>query len=366
METLQSWAEIGERVTEARRAAGLSQADLARRVGMDRTALVRVEAGERRVSALELMRFAEQLDVPPAHLMTRPPEAVVSRRTRLDEGADLASRERYRLDAALQTHVRHAEWLVGRGFLSPSEPVPPPKSVDQQSAVDLARRARQAVGAPTGPLGSLATVAEHLGLYLTVVDQDVDGASVLLDGLGVAVVGGRADPGRRRWTAAHEIGHHLLQDAYHSDVGIGTSRDDREQVIELFAGEFLLPEDDLRSAWSAGVSELGPRMLLVRLAGRYRLSWSAVVWLAGRAGLTESDETRHLRAHNPVRGDFLAVCGNEPPPDLEVGATGEQWKRAVMAAWNAGAVTAARVVELLHGTITADDLPTGSSLDGDL
>ncbi|HEY9476624.1 MAG TPA: helix-turn-helix transcriptional regulator [Mycobacteriales bacterium] len=60
-ETLRSWTEIGERVAEARRAAGLSQADLAGRVGMDRTALVRVEAGERKVSALELMRLAEQL-----------------------------------------------------------------------------------------------------------------------------------------------------------------------------------------------------------------------------------------------------------------------------------------------------------------
>ena len=104
-------------------------------------------------------------------------------------------------------------------------------------------------------------------------------------------------------------------------------------------------------------------MLLFKLAGRYRLSWSAVVRLAGRAGLTEPDEAQQLRAHNPVRGDFLAVCGNEPSPDLEVGATGEQWRRAVLAAWNAGAVTAARVVELLHGTITADDLPTGSSRD---
>lgn len=366
MEFVQDWTEVGERVSEARRAAGLSQGELARKIELDRTALVRIESGERKVSALELMRLAEKLDVPPAYLMTRPPAAVVSRRTALEENADLASRTRYRLDIALQTHAGNAQWLVDYGFLVPTRPIPAPARLDTIGVVELARQARQAVGLPTGPLGPMADVAEQFALYLVVVDLDVDGASLLLDGFGVSVLGGKADPGRRRWTAAHELGHHLVQDAYHSDVGVAASRDDREQIIDRFAAEFLIPETDLRSAWPAHATDADIRRVLVGLAGAYRMSWSAIVSTSLSHDLIDPEQARLLRANNPVRGEFLAVGVTAPTEDLAIGSTGTQWKRAVLAAWDVGAITDTRAVELLYDTITLADLPQQSLPDDEL
>jgi hypothetical protein len=49
--------------------------------------------------------------------------------------------------------------------------------------------------------------------------------------------------------------------------------------------------------------------------------------------------------------------GTEPVPDLRVGQTGRAWRSAVLAAWRAEAITAARTVELLHGQLDADELP---------
>lgn len=366
VESVQSWAEVGERVGEARRAAGLSQGVLAERIGLDRTAVVRIEAGERKVSALELLRLAEHLDVPPAYLMTRPPAAVVSQRTALEEDADLASRARYRMDIVLQTHLRYAQWLVGHGFLVPAQPIPPAKKMDSASAVDMARRARQAIGVPDGPLGPMASVTEQFGLYLVVVRENVEGASILVDDFGVAAIGGSDDPARRRWTAAHELGHHLLQDAYHSDVGVATSQDERELIIDKFAGEFLLPESDLRSSWQARGPHAEVRSLLVALAAQYRLSWSAVVSTALNHGLIDRGQARRLRADNPVRGEFLAVCGSEPAHDLDVGSTGARWKQAVLAAWDAGAITDTRAVELLYDAISVADLPYRTEPDDEL
>ncbi|WP_234433435.1 hypothetical protein [Streptomyces sp. NRRL WC-3549] len=43
----------------------------------------------------------------------------MSRRSALEESADEASRARYRLDACLEEHARHAEWLVGHAYLVP-------------------------------------------------------------------------------------------------------------------------------------------------------------------------------------------------------------------------------------------------------
>ncbi|ARQ70510.1 DNA-binding protein [Streptomyces marincola] len=359
MDAVRGWAEVGERIAEARLAAGLSQGDLAAQVNVERTAVVRMEAGERRITALELFRLAEVHGVPLGHLVTRPPEALASRRSALEESAGAASRARYRLDALLEEHARHARWLIDHGFLTPPRPDdrlqrPRTGEIDPGS---LAGAAREVIGVVSGPLGTLTDVLEHLGLYLTVVDETAEGASLLLDGHGVAVMSGRLPPGRRRWTAAHELGHHLLRDEYHSDAGVAAGRDEREQLIDQFVDEFLIPAADMRRAWDEGDHNGEHRAFLLRLSAHYRVSWSAVVNKALRLGLITGEQARRQKADTPLRGDFLAVYGSEPVPDLEMGATGPQWRRAALAAWAQGAITAPRAVELLYGAITEDDLP---------
>ncbi|MFF8565183.1 helix-turn-helix domain-containing protein [Streptomyces albidoflavus] len=356
---VESWSEVGERIAEARVAAGLSQGGLGEMVGVDRTAVVRMEAGDRRVTALELMRLADVLGVPLAHLVSRSPSALVSRRSALEESADAASRARYRLDATLEEHARRARWLVGNGFLHPPEPSPePPRENGTVDPVALAATARSAIGVPGGPLGALADCLEELGLYLTVVDEPAEGASLLCEGYGVAVISGQAAPGRRRWTAAHELGHHLMQDEYHSDAGVAAGRDAREQLIDAFVEEFLLPTADVRQAWSPVSEGQDPRKTLIELSGTYRVSWSATVNRARKLRLIDPQEARRQKADTPVRGDFLAVLGCQPVPDLEEGTTGRQWRQAVLAAWEAGAVTAPRAVDLLNGALTEDELPS--------
>ncbi|MHC3460811.1 helix-turn-helix domain-containing protein [Streptomyces flavovirens] len=359
MDAAQSWAEVGERIAEARLAAGLNQGELASRVGLDRTALVRTEAGDRRITALELFHLAEALGVPLAHLVSRPPASLVSRRSALEESADEASRARYRLDARLEEHARHAEWLVGHGYLvPPASDVRLRRTPDIVDPVALAAAARQVAGCPSGPLGALADVLERFGLYLTAVDEAAEGASLLLEGYGVAVISGQVAQGRRRWTAAHELGHHLMQDEYHSDAGVAAGRDEREQLIDRFVEEFLLPEADVRRVWSDGErDEQAPRTIMIALSASYRMSWSAVVNRTRRLGLIEPEQARRERADTPVRGDFLATYGSQPTPDLEAGTTGTRWRQAALAAWSRGAVTAPRAVELLYGALTEKELP---------
>ncbi|HZN17855.1 MAG TPA: XRE family transcriptional regulator [Micromonosporaceae bacterium] len=354
MTTVETWAEVGDRIREARLAAGLSQGQLALAVGLERTALVRVEAGQRQLTALELFRVADALRLPLAHFVTRPPEAMRSRRQALADEADSAARDRLQLDAALEMQLRDTEQLVADGVLVP--PVPP--TVRQVSTPDdaaaLARDARRILGHESGPLGSVAEVAERFGLFLTVVDLDADGASMFLDTYGVAVTG-CGDPGRRRWTAVHELGHHLIRDEYHTDVGVATSRDERERLVDTFAGEFLLPQNDLL----AKAEKMGEdtRTFLIGVAAAYRLSWSAVVDRARCAGLVSAEEAQRLRARTPMKGDFLAVCGREPYPDLPVGDRGPLWTQAVLRAHREGLITGQRAVELLGGRITLEELP---------
>lgn len=239
------------------------------------------------------------------------------------------------------------------GVLQPA-PAPPVGQIRTiEDARGLATTVRRAVGQASGPLGPLASVTEWLGLFLTVVDQDADGASMTLDGYGVAVIG-TTKPGRRRWNAAHELGHHVMRDEYHTDVGVAATRDERERLIDAFAGELLLPLDELAAAVADGGDV---RDLLIGVAADYWLSWSVAVDRARQAGLVGADDAQRLRARSPVRGDFLAVLGQEPEPDLPVGDHGPQWKQAVLRAHRTGLVTGDRAVELLGNRIGVEDLP---------
>ena len=60
---LQRLSAIAERLREARKAAGLSQGQVAKLLQMHRPTISEIEAGNRRVSAEELVKFAETYDV---------------------------------------------------------------------------------------------------------------------------------------------------------------------------------------------------------------------------------------------------------------------------------------------------------------
>ena len=128
--------------------------------------------------------------------------------------------------------ARDAEWLVSQGFLSPStvqttglEQLGSGQAdVPRTVALDLRRR----LGCALEPLGSLAALCGRPGLHVVVTGDVEAGASLLLEsGVGVAVVGADSPPGRRRFTAAHELGHYVLQDEYATDIAVAAGRDER-------------------------------------------------------------------------------------------------------------------------------------------
>lgn len=364
------WPQVGERIRQARLASALSQASVAGHLGIDRSALARIEAGQRQVSALELFRLAEVLGVSIGHFVTQSPTAVVSRRQELADDSDLVSRARFRMDAALEDHARDAGWLIEHGFLRRSKVLlssPPPRGDEGgvPQAMATARELRQELRLSPGPVPRLTDVCSWAGLHLLALADLEAGASLLLEpGLGVAVIGGADQPGRRRLTAAHELGHFVLQDEYTTDIGVAASRDAREQRIDAFACEFLLPAAEISQQWPPG--EAGPnsaRQSLIRIAGQYRVSWSVAVRSARRNGLLQAAAAEQLLRRTPHRGEFLEVLGHEPAEDLPVGDTSALWRQAALGAWRSGEITAARAVELLHGAVTEEDLPERDEAD---
>lgn len=81
--------QIAERIREARKAAGLSQGQVAKLMSLHRPTISEIEAGNRRVNAEELTAFANMFDVTAAWLVGEASETVETDDPRIQ----LAARE---------------------------------------------------------------------------------------------------------------------------------------------------------------------------------------------------------------------------------------------------------------------------------
>ncbi len=355
------WTTVGEQIRQARLGVGLSQAELATRIGLDRTMIAKVEAGARRVDALELVRLATALDVTIDYLLHRRP-AVISHRAALlaeDDNVE-AARRSLRLDIALSAWVGDVRQMIEAGTLRPNTPMRYPGPVESEAdARTAARWLREAHRLGGNPITMLMEFSERCGQYVLVIDLPGDGASLIDGDIAVAVVSAKGDPGRRRATAAHELGHLVLGDEYSSDLAVHLSRADRESMINAFAAELLLPV----AAFSGPAPEGNPREQIIRLAATYRTSWSLALRQAELAGWLDATRRRSLSQVTPTQAEFMDAVGWAPQPDLNGVRVPPGYSHAVMQAWRRDLVTGSRAVELLHGQITSDDLPRRDDAD---
>jgi transcriptional regulator with XRE-family HTH domain len=357
------WADVGERMRAARLAAGLTQEELGAKAGLDRTMIVKIESGNRRIDAMELIRLSSALQVPVDFLL-RPVPPVLSRRASVvTEDADTeVARESGRLDLALVAWLHEVRQLAGLGVLQPGPLLMAEAPVDSQAAArQLALWVREQLGLGLEPINSLVELCERAGQYVLVTDVPGEGASVVDGDVAVAVVSLQGDPGRRRATAAHELGHLVIGDEYSNDLGVHASRADREALLDAFAAELLLPSGVLIE--ERGASEAISRDQLIGLAARYRTSWSLAIRQAAHAGVLSAQARRDWGRSSPTRSEFMEAVGWAPQPDLEAIRVPPRYAHAVMEAWRRGALTATRAVELMHGQISVDDLPAGAEAD---
>jgi transcriptional regulator with XRE-family HTH domain len=351
------WLDVGQRVRESRVAAGLSQEDLARSAGLERTMIAKIESGKRGMDALELAKFARTLGVPLGHFLARPPEMLSHRAELSDDNASEAGAQSYRLDASLQQWLGDIRQLMTLGVLWAPERRGYPDAVeDHDSAREAALWVRAQTGWNRDPIDSLMTACESMGQLVAVVEIPGDGASLIDGEVGAAVVSRSGDPGRRRTTAAHELGHFVIGDEYSNDLGVHASRVDREKIINSFAAELLLPLSVVQEHAVGGVCT---RTELIKLAASYRTSWTLAVSQAVTAGVGD----RSLSRNTPTKAELLEAVGWAPQPDLESVRVPPVFAQAVLEAWRQSLITSARAVEMMRGELEISDLPSRDESD---
>ncbi len=354
MRYFETWEQIGTRVAQAREARGLTQAQLSSSVGLDRTAIAKIERGRRSISSLELGQISNVLSLPLEWFITEPPQSVVSRRSdQLDTSPSTS------LDLELERVSRDVELLLEIGGL-PKEDSRDPSSIRSHSqAEDLATSVRTELG-ESAAIPNLQLTAERLGLYAFSFEMPAgtsDGAYVLLEGAGVAIINGSMPAGRRRFTLAHEIGHHVLSDAYSVDHSLFDDISGaHERLLNAFAIFLLMPRNVTVKLWGDAEGHVDPRGATISLAAYFGVSWTAACAHLLNLGLIDEDRRTILLSQPPTRADYIerALVFQEEliPPSLP-----PRYSAAVIGSYRRNKITSTRALELLHHTLTEDELP---------
>lgn len=346
--------ELGRRIGQARRSLGMTQQECALRAGMERTALTKIETGTRRVGAMELAHLATALDMRIEWFFEEAPPAVVSRRGAAEPGV-LPTR----LDRTVERLAREVTFLgsILDGFdlpVTPELPVP----LSSPAAETAAAEVRKMLGYEDGePALDLVGRAAEIGLLIFSLDcgrSDADGASVLLDRGGVAVVNGDRQIGRRRLTAAHEIGHYVFADEYSTDWNVLDAPASRtEGMIDRFARALLLPSGALAGRWRGGEQT---RTDAVFIGHEFRVDMSTLAQRLHELEIAPSGELGTVRETRIRKADILEhdlfVPTDLSPPELPT-----LYVKAAIKAYLSEEISSARAVDLLLGTWEENDLP---------
>ncbi len=215
------------------------------------------------------------------------------------------------------------------------------------------------------PALRLADRAAEIGLLVFSMDLGAtaaDGASILLDPGGVAVINGTRRIGRRRLTLAHELGHYVFADEYSTDWNVtGAPDTEMEAYIDRFARALLLPATAMRAYWS-GLDDI--RTAAVCTASRFRIDMSTLARRLRELELASPDEAAKVRTTVTRRSDIveldLFVPTDLAPPELPT-----LYVKAVLKAYRSLDISAARALGMLLDTWSEDDLPDLPPLPAD-
>jgi len=250
--------QLASRIRRAREAAGLTQEDVARALGVSRSAVAQIEAGRRRVDSIELSKIARLLGRSVAELLApvfdEDGTAVIMR------ALGQALREpdvRERLGDALEIirQIATLEEILGIERLKISLPryqVNSPRSRWQavRQGTLLAREERQRLGLGTDPIRDLPSVLERQGMLVLELElpNAISGFTFRFGRHLVCAINAVQHWSRQRYSLAHEMCHALCD--VEATPGIVSrpdeAKDPREVRANAFAAEFLMPEEGVR------------------------------------------------------------------------------------------------------------------------
>ena len=299
---------IGERLTEAREARGLNQAELASLVDLRRASISHYEGNKRSPDAQILSKLAVALEVPDAFFFK-------------DVDAKGGDSLFYRSLASVsktdrKKALRRYGWLKElasylRGFVRlPRVNLPQFEvsnrltDIDSDMVASYASRTRAFWGLGRGPISDVMLLLENNGVIVSKAvfeTRHMDAYSSFNADSATPYVIIAYDKGsavRSRFDLAHELGHMVLHKGLAPNVVNNPSNHKAiEAQANAFAGELLLPADSFTS--DLGVVSLDALKPLKR---RWRVSIGVMLYRLSELGLLTEDQSTRFWKNYSRRG----------------------------------------------------------------
>lgn len=354
---------LAERIRLARSNLGLTQAQVAARLGLARSAVSDVEAGKRDVSAAELVSLAQYFGTSIGELLgltdEQPgTEELMFRAASLADGTRLQLQQWQRQCEA----YRELEAAEGEAVASVRPVASVVSSFEQADA--LADEERSRLGLGSTPAHTLLGVIEdrlRVKVLFLELDDGLSGASMSSRVVGPSMLVNRThSPGRRVFTLAHEYFHLLVRAPvagggesrafYVCEDRVPRTRDRIEQLADRFAGRLLLPPEHFidRLTQIVRPGRTADEMDLIALARYFGVSVQAVfVQLAVLRLVPWETAVGGYRDAATQRGILQAEPEHGPEP--------QRLRRLAIRAHRAGRLSKARLAELLDVRLTEVD-----------
>ena len=324
--------ELGARLREARKAAGLTQDFAAEQLAVARTTLVAIEKGERRIQSSELVQLAALYHRSVNELM-RPGKPVSPFAVQLR--ATLTSEE------ALANAIEAPTWLFQQLCEDYFElerlcGAPLPRNYPSERSFsgsppelageDLAMRERLRLGLGDGPIPNLRLLLEQdvgLRVFYLALPSDIAAMFSYDPQLGGCIAVNAQHPyERRRQSLAHEYAH-FLASRHRAEITIlrrYRRYPEHERLANAFARSFLVPADGVARRVNETKAVKGGKFTyadICTIAYYYGVSIEAFTKRLEDLKLVSAGAWERLKSSNFRASEARALLGIAAPPAID-------------------------------------------------
>ena len=269
---------IGKNLKYFRLSAGLSQEELAKRLGITKMAISNYENDKRDVDSKMLIKIADVLKIKATNLLMNDNYSLEITYGQFRKKANVSKEKKNLLLETINRKLGNINEIInilGGNVLPNIDINNKEKFVDAEKA---AKQIRKFLSLPEfGPSGNITDVIENKGIIiceLEVVDDWFSGINGTVNGRPYIVVNKNIPAERQRFTLIHELAHILF------DL---EKNKNEEKIVNQIAGSFFFPKEDV-------IRELGTFRTDIRfdlrcLQREYGVSMQSVLLRAKQVGV---------------------------------------------------------------------------------
>lgn len=369
-----NYAELGQRIRQARENVSMSQDDVASRLEIPRSAISLIESGKRKIDSLELQSFSRLVGKSVLFFLEESAEAIAS--SDLDED-DLTqilfsgnqavdiSQDRSQIDRFQQFHRNFgglAKMLNRLPRRFSDEPMynvfkPTPAAARWMAGKERARLGLTA----SSPIRDMWDILEDEGVRVMAWDlktPKLGGCFIFSRSLGSFVLVknnvGVSSGNMLNFVLAHEYCHHLIhkqRKAFACDPG-SNYRQPEEYFAQWFAAAFLMPEEGIVPRlikYSEQVEGAITPEVVMNLALDFGVSYTAMLNRLAARGVEIIDKEMYKQFAKEKVNQLIRQIGRQPHDRLEkLKKFPEVYTEMAFEAYSQGSISLGKLAEFLE------------------